>query len=420
MRANDFTLQLRLAWRNIWRHRRRTFIIVLAMGLGLALMMFYDGLIAGFNQAIYGNAIKILGGNIQVHAEGYREKADQTPLLPLEDDLAVVAAASANPQVLAATRRINTGGLISSREGAFAVGITGIEPEKELGVNLAAQHVIEGHYLTAGDGDVIFIGKGLADAMGVQVGDRVTMTGRSTHQQMRRRTMTVGGIYDLGMPDIEKRTVYISLAEAQALYDLADGNHPEGQSTEVAIVLKQLGQEANVIASLKPGLPGYEIDSWETNFPELQSAIGTKGGVMNIFSVVILMIAGIGILNLLLMAVYERTREIGLLGALGMRPRQILQLFVLEGALIGLVGVAAGILLGLLINGLLMQVGLDYSAFSNVTSYMALVGGRIYPDWGVDKLLWRALTVAIISALAALIPAREAARREPAEALHFV
>jgi ABC-type lipoprotein release transport system permease subunit len=420
MRANDFTLQLRLAWRNIWRHRRRTFIIVLAMGLGLALMMFYDGLIAGFNQAIYGNAIKILGGNIQVHAEGYREKADQTPLLPLEDDLAVVAAASANPQVLAATRRINTGGLISSREGAFAVGITGIEPEKELGVNLAAQHVIEGHYLTAGDGDVIFIGKGLADAMGVQVGDRVTMTGRSTHQQMRRRTMTVGGIYDLGMPDIEKRTVYISLAEAQALYDLADGNHPEGQSTEVAIVLKQLGQEADVIASLKPGLPGYEIDSWETNFPELQSAIGTKGGVMNIFSVVILMIAGIGILNLLLMAVYERTREIGLLGALGMRPRQILQLFVLEGALIGLVGVAAGILLGLLINGLLMQVGLDYSAFSNVTSYMALVGGRIYPDWGVDKLLWRALTVAIISALAALIPAREAARREPAEALHFV
>jgi ABC-type lipoprotein release transport system permease subunit len=226
--------------------------------------------------------------------------------------------------------------------------------------------------------------------------------------------MAVAGIYDLGMPDIEKRTIYISLGEAQSLYDLP------GQSTEVAIVLKQLGQEAAVIGALKPGLPGYEIDSWETNFPELQQAIGTKGGVMDIFSVVILLIAGIGILNLLLMAVYERTREIGLLGALGMRPRQILQLFVLEGALIGLVGVAAGILLGLLINGLLMQIGLDYSAFSNVTSYMALVGGRIYPDWGVDKLLWRALTVAIISALAALIPAREAARREPAEALHFV
>ena len=305
-------LYFRLAWRNIWRHRRRTLIVVLAMGLGLALMMWYDGLVAGFDQAIYGNAIKVLGGNIQVHAEGYRAKADQSPLLPLADDQKVVNAALANPAILAATRRIHTGGLASSREGAFAVGITGIEPEEEVEVNLAAQHVIAGRYLTRDDADMIFIGKGLADAMGVGVGDRVTLTGRSTHQQMARRTMTVAGIYDLGMPDIEKRTIFMSLAEAQFLYGLT------GQSTEVAIVLKQLGQEDAVIAALKPGLSGYEIDSYRTNFPELQQALGTKNGVMNIFSVIILMIAAIGILNMLLMAVYERTREIGLLGALGL------------------------------------------------------------------------------------------------------
>jgi len=407
-------LYLRLAWRNVWRHRRRTLIIVLAMGFGLALMMFYDGLIAGFNQAIYGNAIKVLGGNIQVHAAGYRAKANQTPLLPLADDQAVVKAALANSQVVAATRRINTGGLASSREGAFAVGITGIEPEQEQTVNLAEQHVIAGRNLTAGDGDVVFIGKGLADAMGVQVGDRLTLTGRSTHEQMRSRTMTVAGVYDLGMPDIEKRTLYISLSEAQTLYDL------NGQSTEVAIVLKQIGLESAVIADLKPGLPGYEIESFEANYPELQSAIGTKGAVMNIFSVVILMIAGIGILNLLLMAIYERAREIGVLAALGLKPRQISLLFVLEGTLIGLVGVAVGIVFGLLLNGLLMRVGLDFTAFSSVTSYMALITGRVYPSWGVDKLLARALTVAIIAALAAVIPAREAAQREPAEVLHYV
>ncbi len=188
----------------------------------------------------------------------------------------------------------------------------------------------------------------------------------------------------------------------------------------MAIALKQLGQESTVIHALKPLLPGYEIDSWDTNFPELKSAIGTKTAVMNVFSVVILMIAGIGILNLLLMAVYERTREIGLLGALGLRPRQIWLLFILEGTLMGLVGMAAGIVLGLLINGVLKQVGLDYTAYSGVTSYMALVSGRIYPGWGLDKLFMRASIVAIISALAALIPAREAARREPAEALHYV
>jgi ABC-type lipoprotein release transport system permease subunit len=407
-------LFLMLAWRNLWRHRVRTLIVVAAMALGLAMMMFYDGLVAGFQQAIYGNAIKILGGNIQVHASGYSSQADENPLLPLANDQSIVSAALALPQVQAASRRINTGGLISSREGAFAVEITGIEPEKEAQVNLALQHVIAGKILTSDEADVIFIGKGLADAMDVQVGDRVVMTGRSAHEQMRKRTMTVGGIYDLGMPDIEKRTVYLSLGEAQDLYNL------NGQSTEVAITLKQLGQEPMVISALKPALPGYEITSWETNFPELKAAIETKGGVMNIFSVVILLIAGIGILNLLLMAIYERTREIGLLGALGLRPREISTLFIIEGTLMGLVGVAAGIVLGLLLNGMLKRVGLDYTAFSNVTSYMALVGGRVYPTWGVDKLVSRGLTVAIISALAAFIPAREAASREPAEALHYV
>ncbi len=407
-------LYFRLAWRNVWRHRRRTLIIVAAMSLALGLMMFYDGLVAGFNQAIYGNAIKVLGGNIQVHAAGYRLKANQTPLLPLPDDQAVVKAAQAHPQVVSATRRITTAGLATSAEGAFAVSIIGIEPEPEASVNLAAQYVTAGRFLAGDDADVVFIGKGLADAMGVQVGDRIALTGRSSHEQMRRRTMTVIGIYDLKMADIEKRTVYIALGEAQTLYDL------ESASTEVAIVLKQVGEEAAVIAALKPGLPGYEIESFEANYPELQAALGTKGAVMNVFSVIIVMIAGIGILNLLLMAVYERTREIGVLGALGLKPGQISLLFILEGTMIGLVGVAIGIVFGLLINGSLMQVGMDFSAYTSVTSYTALITGRIYPSWGVDKLLGRALTVAVIAALASILPAREAAQREPAEALHYV
>ena len=407
-------LYFRLAWRNIWRHRRRTIIIVLAMSMTLALMMFYDGLMSGFTDTIYGNAVKVLGGNIQVHAPGYRSQANSTPLLPLADPQAVIKAAQANPQVLGATQRINTGGLVTNHEGAFAVGITGVQPENELNVNIIGQNVKAGRNLTSADGDVILIGKGLADAMSVQVGDRITLVGRAQHQQMRQRTMTVVGIFDLGMADIEKQTVYISLAEAQNLYNL------NGQSTEVAVFLKQLGQEAQVIDNMKPSLPGYEIESFEANYPDLASAISTKGGVMNIFSVVIIAIAGVGILNLLLMAVYERTREIGMLGAIGLRPAQISLLFILEGVMIGLVGVAVGIIFGLAINGLLMKVGLDFSSLSTVTSYMALIKSKIYPTWGLEKLVMRASVVAIISALASLIPAIEAGRREPAEALHYV
>ena len=198
-------LYLRLAWRNVWRHRRRTLLIIIAMGLTLSMMMMYDGLVTGFNQAIYGNAIKVLGGNIQVHAPGYAAETGQTPLLALPDDSAVVKAAEADPRVEAALRRIITGGLVTSPEGAFAVGITGIEPDKEVSINLAAQNIIAGRFLLPEDKDLILIGKGLAEAMSVQVGDRIAMTGRAAHEQMRRRTMTVVGIYDLQIPDIEKR-----------------------------------------------------------------------------------------------------------------------------------------------------------------------------------------------------------------------
>jgi len=407
-------LYLRLAWRNVWRHRRRTLIIVFAMGLTLAMMMMYDGLVAGFNQAIYGNAIKVLGGNIQVHAPGYAAETGQTPLIPLPDDSAVVKAAQADSRVEAALRRINTGGLVTSPEGAFGVGIIGIEPDKESKTNLAAQNIAGGRFLVVGDADVVLIGKGLADAMSVKVGDRIAMSGRAAHQQMRSRTMTVVGIFDLGIPDIEKQMVYITLAEAQDLYNLS------GQSTEVSIVLKQIGEERAVIAGLKASVPDYEMKSYDQSYPELAQALTTKGTAMTVFSFIIMVISGFGILNLLLMAVYERTREIGVLGALGFKPGQISLLFILEGTLIGLLGVAAGIVMGLAFNGIFKAVGLDFTAFSGMTSYTALITGKVYPSWGMEKLIGRGLAVAVIAALSALIPAWEAAGHDPAQALHFV
>ena len=407
-------LYLRLAWRNIWRHRRRTVIIVLAMGLSLGMMMFYDGLMDGFNQAIAGNAVRVLGGNIQVHAEGYREKVDSNPLLPLTDDSAIVKAALTQPDVIAASRRIQTGGLVTNSEGAFALSIIGIEPEAEAPVSLIAEHIVDGRFLESTDEDSILIGKGLADALALSVGDRITMVGSDIHKQNRQRTMTVIGIYDIGIPSMEKGTLYISLAEAQSLFNLSS------QSTEVQITLKKVGTESKVVAALASILPGYEVESWADNYPELGNAVGRKNIVMDIFSVIIVMIAGIGILNLLMMAIYERTREIGLLGAMGLKPRQVATIFILEGALIGVVGVIAGVAMGLGINLSLMQVGMDYSQFAGVTDYMALISGRVYPTLGVSRLFSRAAIMLVIAALAALIPAIIASRREPSEALHHV
>ncbi len=407
-------LYMRLAWRNIWRHRRRTITILISIVLVMGLMIFYDGLMSGFEQAIYGNAIKVFGGNVQVHAVGYLEKRDTNPLLPLENDTAIVDAANKLPQVVSASRRIITSGLVTSREGAFPVGITALEPELETPLSVIAQNMKEGRFLTSADEDMVVVGKGLALAMGISVGDRISLVGRAQHEQMRTRTMTVVGIYNLGMADLEKRTVYISLAEGQSLYSL------ENQSTEIAIVLQSIGQEAAVMSPLKAQFPAFEITSWETSFPELQAAVNGKGGAMDVLSVFIYLISGIGIFNLLMMAVYERTREIGMLGALGFKPRQIGFMFILEGLMIGLVGVIFGVSFGLAINLIFGKIGMDFGAYTTITEYMALVSGRIYPGLGLEQLPKRIIMVIVICGLASLYPAIEASRREPAEALHFV
>jgi ABC-type lipoprotein release transport system permease subunit len=404
---------LRMAWRNVWRNERRTAIALIAIALGLASMVFADGFIGGMRQAIFGNAVRLQGGNVQVHAPGYREQAQWLPLFPLADASAVVQTALAQPQVVAASRRLNTGGLVSSREGTFPVVITGIEPELEAPVGLLAENIVQGRYLTAGDEDIVLIGRGLADRLGVSVGDRVTLVGRATHEQMRRRTMTVGGIYDLRLPEAEKRMLYVSLAEAQALFDLRD------QATEVAIALHSIGQESSVVATLQAAMPGYEVASWEELNPEMKQALAVDEQVMGVFGLVVLLITGIGILNLLLMAVFERTREIGLLAAMGLKQREILALFLLEGMLIGLLGALGGCALGGLGVGVTGQVGI-HLALSELGEVTALMGDRLYPRVGMDLLLARASSVVIIAALASLFPAWRASRREPAEALHYV
>jgi ABC-type lipoprotein release transport system permease subunit len=405
---------VRLAWRNMWRNWRRTAIALVAIVLGLVLLIFMDGLIKGSDQAIFGNAVRVYGGNIQIHAPGYRERARRLPLFPLADADAVVSAASALPEVASASRRIVTSGMVASRDGSHAVSITGIEPSREAPRSIVAENVAQGRFLADTDADAVLIGKGLADVLEVSAGDKVTVVGRSRHETMRQRTMTVIGVFDLGMTDAEKGMVFIPLSEAQTLYKLRD------QATEVVVSLPQIGPEPQVISALETALPGYEVDSWKTLRPELQQTIDTKFAFTSFFGMVVLLIACIGILNLLMMAVFERTREMGVLAALGMRARQILLLFLLEGTLIGVVGGVIGAILGMGAVSAMGRIGIDISYASGMGEITALLGSRLYPQVTTADAIGRGITVALIAALASLYPAWQASRRQPAEVLHHV
>ncbi len=412
---------IKMAWRNMWRNWRRTLIASVAIILGMVLLIFMDALIKGSDQAIYGNAVRMYGGNIQVHAPGYREKSSRLPLLPLADSETVVEAIQdmdSPEKIVSTSKRINTGGMVSTGAGNYPVTITAIEPDKEAPVSLFAENISNGRFLTADDGDAIVIGQGLADLLEVGVGDRVMVVGRRLNESMRQRPMTVVGIYDLGMDAAERGSVFINLPVAQTLYNLRD------QETEVVVSLEKIGKENEIIADLQAQLPGYEVDSWDTLSPEIRQALQSKAAATGILGMLVVLIASIGILNLMLMAVYERTREMGVLAALGMKGRQITSLFLLEGTFIGAFGAFIGVILGALLVFVLAQSGGipigDLTQSANGAEVYALMGESLIPTFSASTALGYAFLVVIISAVASFFPAWQASRNEPADSLHYI
>ena len=406
---------IKLAWRNLWRNWRRTVIAITAIVLGLILLVFMAGLIEGSDQAIFGNMVRLYGGNIQIHAPGYGEKADKMPMLPVENDAKVLETVMAHPNVTAAARRITTGGVVSTREGTFPVQITGVDPDAETDISIVSENIKSGRYLMTGETDAVLIGKSLAELLEVGVGDTVTLVGRRKNEEMRQRTVTIVGIYSLGLSEAEKGNVFITLSEAQTLYNLRD------QVTEISIMLESVGQESAVIADLKTALPGYEIDSWDTLQPEMRQVMDMKSNVTQAFSLIVLLIASVGVLNLMLMAVFERTREMGVLAALGMKDNQLMGLFLLEGAMIGVIGALVGSLLGWLAVQATASTGLYMgSSVTDMGDIVALMGDTIYPTISLGYIVGRGIAVVVITTLAALYPAWQASRQEPADALHYV
>ncbi len=409
---------IKIAWRNMWRNTRRTLIATITIILSMILLIFFEAFMDGTDQAIYGNTVRLYGGHVLVHAPGYREKSTRLPLLPVADTEAIIAAVQLEPNVLAASRRINTGGIVSNRDASQAVNITAIEPQNEAPVSLAAENLVAGRFLTAEDGDNIIIGQALADHLKVSVGDRVSLLGRRKDDSMRQRSMTVVGIFDLGLGEAEKSLVYMNLPAAQTLYNL------RGEVTEVTVIMESMGQEDALIDDVAPKFPDHEVDSLQTLRPEFAEALATDRVFGWLVGGILLIMGGIGILNLMLMAVFERTREMGVLAALGIKGRQIMGLFVLEGAFIGLIGGAAGCLLSWLLVSWVGRNGIDFSAMvtdlEDAGEIYAMMGTVLYPAISASAIIAYGFAAVVIGALAALFPAWQASRREPAESLHFV
>ena len=406
---------LKMAWRNVWRNWRRTGIAIIAIVLGLLLLVFMDGLYGGYDEAVFANAVRLYGGNLQVHAPGFRDRAHRMPLLPLVDPDQVVQTAMEHPEVLLASKRIRTSGMINERGEIYPVTITGLQPSVEAPISLIAENIVAGRFLQDDDQDMILIGAGMAEELGVGVGNRITLAGKSKNESIRQRTMTIAGLFNLGLADAEKGLVFISLAEAGSLFNLRN------QATEVAISLNTVGIEDQVIGELQPELEGYEVDSWLTLNPEFAQVMDLSVMATAFFGFIVVAMACIGILNLMMMAVFERTREMGVLAALGMKDRQVMGLFLLEGAMIGAVGAALGCTLGwLAMLAFNLSGGYDMSSFTSAGEIYALMGDAFYATIDPVSIVQMGLLLVVMAVLASLIPAWQASRKEPAESLHHI
>jgi putative ABC transport system permease protein len=237
---------------------------------------------------------------------------------------------------------------------------------------------------------------------------------------MRQRSMNVVGIFDLGLGEAEKGLVFINLPTAQTLYNL------RGEVTEVAVILEKIGEEDVVIDNVAPQFPNHEVDSIYTLRPEFGEALDIDRVIGYLLGGIMLLMGAIGILNLMMMAIFERTREMGVLAAMGMKGRQIMSLFVLEGAFIGLVGAVIGCVFSWLLMAWLSRTGIDFetiygdSDLSQFGELYALMGTVLYPSVSVFTIIIYGIAAVIISGLAAFYPAWQAAQREPAESLHYV
>jgi ABC-type lipoprotein release transport system permease subunit len=254
----------------------------------------------------------------------------------------------------------------------------------------------------------------MANLLDVGVGDRITLVGKRKDESMRQRSMTVVGIFNLGLGDAEKGLVYINLPVAQTLYNLRD------QETEVAITMAQIGQEEALILSLETELTNYEVDSFYDLRPEIGELLAQKSTFTVALGFIVLLMASIGILNLMLIAVYERTREMGVLAALGMKGWQLMGLFLLEGIFIGVIGAVLGCIVSWLLVTAVAQVGIDYSMAQGTGDITALIGNRLYPSIPITNIVFYGIAVVVIAAVASLIPAWQASRNEPAESLHYI
>ncbi|MCP4806102.1 MAG: ABC transporter permease [Proteobacteria bacterium] len=397
-----------VAWRNLFRHKRRTFLTASAMGIAVAMCLmtvtFSDGIYAMMSDALVTQNL----GHVQLHDSEY--PSTQQPWLTIDD--ALLQGIDGVEGVEAVTGRLYGHALMGSDEKSSGVKLIGVVPTREEALSPLSDRMKEGTFLTDDSRGVVVLGIGLAEELEVTVGDEVVIIGQATDGSMANELLEVTGIVTSGRAMVDRGAGYVHLEDLQAILAL------EGQVHEILVI----GASPDVADPLKAGVESVDgtsellVRTWNEADPTTAQMLSMQNVGILIFVVIIFGVAALGILNTMLMAVFERVREFGLMKALGLTPPRIVALVLMEASLLGGLALLFGGILGGIFDWYSVVYGIDMGLEGMEqmgVRFDPVVRGVIRPG-AVAAVLASLFSVCIV---AAIWPAIRAARLNPVESM---
>lgn len=401
------TQLFKMAIRDLGRNRRRTFFSMLAVGMGLALLLLMASFITGEIQGAFDRSIKLQSGDIQVRARTYNESKASLAYQDLVENPDQVAAQIASlAPVTVATPRLYASGIIVSGDNSTGVQVVGIEPASPANAPFR-DAMVSGQFITADDRAGILIGQSLANKIGVKSGDTVNLMVNTSNGGISQQNFTVRGIYNTHTPGYDDTTIFMPLAKAQAISDT------QNYASTIFVLLKNKDQ-ANAVVNALQGSQ-YQVQTWIQMNDLIYQTEQLSNAYMWLLYLIVLGITATVIINTLIMSVFERTREIGILSAIGMKSSQIMSMFLAESTILAVGGIVMGLILGLLMVSYATTYGFYIGNFG-VTGMT--LGDTIHASLTLNDAITLSVMAFIITLLAALYPAILAAHMEPVQALH--
>ena len=400
---------IKLAWRNLFRNKRRTIIASIAIGIGLAALIFADALWVGMEQNMVKTATASFLGDGQIHREGFRDtQAVEMTMNQLNE---VIDALSQEAIVQQFTPRTFAFGMITSSANVSAISLVGVQPPTERFLSQIDDAIIEGAYFEGDNNRDIVIGAKLAELLEVTLGNRVVVTvAQSESGDLSQEMFRISGIYHLGGDAMSGGMAFVRLGKAQEMLAIGSGIH------EIAIKFTdtRYGQDKNLPFWERYSQHGNKALGWTEILPQLQAVFEMSKYSKYIMGVILFGVIVFGIINTLFMSLYERMFEFGVLRAVGTRSFGMARLILFEAGALAIVSIVLGALLGFGLTWIFTRVGIDYTGIEMMG---VTIQELIYPVMTIKPFILYPICVFIFTIITGLYPARYAAKIAPATAM---